>query len=72
VCCVIPVSILGSDTFDVADVEVGTLVSGPNGSEPVHWRGGHLADVNDDGLTDLVFHYWTQETGIALEPWKPA
>ncbi len=28
--------------------------------------GGHLEDVNDDGLTDLASHYWTAETGIAF------
>jgi hypothetical protein len=32
---------------------------------PAHPQGGHLQDVNDDGLTDLLSHYRTQETGIA-------
>ena len=63
---VIPVAILGSNSFDVADVDVSTLTFGPGAAAPKDRRGGHRTDVNSDGFTDLVSHYRTQETGIGF------
>jgi hypothetical protein len=62
---VIPVAILGSDTFDVADVDVATLAFGPAGAPLAHRRGPHAKDANRDGFEDLLAHFRTAEAGIA-------
>jgi hypothetical protein len=59
----ISVAILGSTSFDVADV--GRLAFGPNGARPVDAIGWKFKDENGDGLTDLVTAYQIQETGIS-------
>jgi hypothetical protein len=59
---VIPVAILGSDTFDVTTVDVTTLAFGPGSASPVH--DGHLEDVNSDGFLDLVSHYKQKDAGM--------
>jgi hypothetical protein len=63
---IIPVAILGSESFDVSQVDVTTLAFGPDGAAPAHLQGGHFPDANDDGFTDLPSRYRTQETGIAM------
>ncbi len=62
----IPVAVLGSASFDVNDIDRSTLAFGPGGATPVHNDLGHLEDVNNDGFTDLVSHYATQDTGLAV------
>jgi hypothetical protein len=69
---VIPVAILGSESFDVLDLDVTTLAFGPDGAAPAldltnpflywlsHW------DVDGDGKKDLLSHYRTEKTGIAV------
>ncbi len=59
-------AILGSDTFDVLDVDVTTLAFGPNGASIDHSQGPHFEDLNGDDLTDLMSHYRIEETGIAF------
>ena len=57
---------MGSNSFNVLDVDVSSLEFGPGGATPTHPNALHLEDVNDDGFTDLVTHYRTGETGIAV------
>jgi len=68
---VVPVAILGSDNFDVTEVDATNLEFGPNSASPVHdftdpdTFADHLEDVNEDGFTDLVSHYNQKETGLS-------
>lgn len=60
---VIPVAILTTDTFDATTVDETTVLFGATGTEaaPVHVA---LEDVDDDGDTDMILHFNTQDTGI--------
>lgn len=61
----IPVVILGSEVYDVADIDVSTLAFGPGGAPAVHPVGGIFDDFDGDGLTDYLNHYQTSASGIA-------
>ncbi|MBW1886120.1 MAG: hypothetical protein JRJ58_21525, partial [Deltaproteobacteria bacterium] len=70
---VIPVALLGSDTFDVLEVDVTTLAFGPDGAQsilplthPLVFRFFSHIDVNRDGHKDLFVLFRTEETGIAF------
>jgi hypothetical protein len=62
----LPVAILGSDSFDVVDVDVNTLAFGPDAASFDHSHGPHFEDLNGDGFTDLMAHFRIEETGIAF------
>ena len=67
---VVPVAILGSETFDVGDIDATTIAFGPSNASPVHnladpiVYAGHLQDINEDGYVDLVVHFKVQEIGL--------
>ena len=60
----IPVAILTTDDFDATTVDPDSVEFGPAGASRAH-RSAHVEDVDDDGDLDLVFHFRTQDTGIA-------
>lgn len=66
----VSVAILGSDSFDVQDIDVVTLGFALNSVSPSHDLtnpaviSSHLADVNSDGMIDLVSHYKQKQTGL--------
>lgn len=63
---VIPVVVLGSDIFDIADVDAATLAFGPAAAPLAHGSGPHIKDANHDGIKDMLVHFLTAEAGIAF------
>ena len=53
---VVPVAALTTDDFDATEIDAGTVKFA--GAAPVHWR---LADVDEDGDIDMMFHFRTQQ-----------
>jgi hypothetical protein len=56
----VPVALLGSRDFAVADVDVGRLTFGHSGDEISISKCGERVDVNGDGVVDLVCHFENQ------------
>jgi hypothetical protein len=61
---VIPVAILGTDSFDATQVKALSVEFGPDGAKETHGQ-GHVEDVDGNDVPDMVLHFKTQETGIA-------
>jgi len=65
------VAILSTEMFEALDVDPNTVclsfdvIPGVGACAERHGT-AHPKDFNDDGLTDLVFHFVTAETGIVL------
>jgi len=59
----LPVTILGSDTVDVTEIDVTTLRFGPRFATPLQLS---LMDANQDGDLDLVAAFGVQDAGLAL------
>lgn len=60
----LPVAILGSVHFDVSDVDVDTLAFGPGEAPALRLGRGIVADVDRDGLDDLLAFYPLSRAGI--------
>ncbi|KAB1187699.1 MULTISPECIES: hypothetical protein [Haloferax] len=60
---VTPVVVYSTDDFDATTLDVSSLAFGPGGASAAH--GGHVDDVDGDGLMDLVLHFPTQDAGFA-------
>ncbi len=58
----VPVAILGSPDFDVADVDATTVVFAGSAMCVLE----SVEDVNDDGVPDLVLHFNTQDLSLEI------
>lgn len=61
---VVPVAILGSEDFDVADVDATTLAFGPGAAPLAHANVPHVMDVNGDGFEDLLAQFAVQDAAL--------
>jgi len=62
----IPVGILGSEGFDIAEVGVTTPAFGPGAAPLAHRNGPHPKDANHGRVEDLLAHFRTEASGIAF------
>jgi len=60
----VPVAILGTPTFDVSAIDTDSLRFGRTGHELSLAFCNPPQDVNNDGLPDLICHFYTEWTGF--------
>ncbi len=60
------VALLGSESFDVLDIDTVTLGFGPNEVPPRVDPSGSIKDVNHDGFDDLVVMFPTTTAGLMV------
>lgn len=66
----IPVAVLSSPEFDASKIDPKTVTFGKTGTEALDptrnliGASGRLFDVNGDGLKDMIFTFWFQQTGF--------
>jgi hypothetical protein len=63
---VVPVVLYGDEGFDVENVDAESLAFGPGGAEPAHRGTPHFADIDADGIMDMLIHHSVAQTGIAV------
>jgi len=59
----VPVAVYSTADFDATTLDVSTLRFGPGGASAAH--GGHVEDVDGDGLVDLLLHFPSADAGFA-------
>lgn len=60
----IDVAIMGSNDFDVADVDVSTLAFGPAAAPVFLWGGVRVDDLDSDDFDDLLVYFRLERSGI--------
>jgi hypothetical protein len=64
---VVPVSVFGSEDLDVSTIVVSTVRFGVTGFEAAPVHNGHIEDLNDDGINDIVLHFREGDLRIAVD-----
>lgn len=59
---VTPVAILGTASFDAGSIDPASLSFGPGGSTALNGK-GHVEDVNNDGIPDLIVQFPSPQIG---------